>query len=95
MSIHVCKCTHNGKEEYHLRYPGMTEKEALELASAINGADFGDTARLNWLSRQYLSELSMYLIMDAPGDGNIAVHGDSQYGEGRTLRLAIDDAMSK
>lgn len=95
MSIHVCKCTHNGKEEYHLRYPGMTEKEALELASAINGADFGDTARLNWLSRQYLSELSMYLIMDAPGDDNIAVHGDSQYGEGRTLRLAIDDAMSK
>ena len=95
MSIHVCKCIHNGKEEYHLRYPGMTEKEALELASTINGTDFGDTARLNWLSRQYLSELSMYLIIDAPGDGNIAVHGDSQYGEGRTLRLAIDDAMSK
>ena len=95
MSIHVCKCTHNGKEEYHLRYPGMTEKEALELASAINGADFGDTARLNWLARQYLAELSMYLIIDAPGDGNIAVHGDSQYGEGRTLRLAIDNAMSK
>jgi len=95
MSIHICKCIHNGKEEYHLRYPGMTEKEALELASAINGTDFGDTARLNWLSRQYLSELSMYLIIDAPGDGNIAVHGDSQYGEGRTLRLAIDDAMSK
>lgn len=95
MSIHICKCIHNGKEEYHLRYPGMTENEALELASAINGANFGDTARLDWLARQDLSELSMYLIIDAPGDGNIAVHGDSQYGEGRTLRLAIDDAMSK
>ena len=30
MSIHVCKCTHNGREEYHLRYPGMTE--AVKLA---------------------------------------------------------------
>ena len=37
MSIHVCKCTHNGREEYHLRYPGMTEAEARELADRING----------------------------------------------------------
>ena len=37
MSIHVCKCTHNGREEYHLRYPGMTEAEAQELADRING----------------------------------------------------------
>lgn len=37
MSIHVCKCTHNGREEYHLRYPGMTEAAALELADEING----------------------------------------------------------
>ena len=36
MSIHVCKCSHNGRDEYHLRYPGMTEKEALELADKIN-----------------------------------------------------------
>ena len=36
MSIHVCKCTHNGREEYHLRYPGMTEAEAQELADRIN-----------------------------------------------------------
>ena len=37
MSIHVCKCTHNGREEYHLRYPGMTEAAAQELADRING----------------------------------------------------------
>ena len=37
MSIHVCKCTRNGREEYHLRYPGMTEAAAHELADRING----------------------------------------------------------
>lgn len=37
MSIHVCKCTHNGREEWHLRYPGMTEAAAQELADEING----------------------------------------------------------
>lgn len=37
MSIHVCKCTHTGREEYHLRYPGMTEAAAQELADRING----------------------------------------------------------
>ena len=37
MSIHVCKCEHNGRVEYHLRYPGMTEAAALELADEING----------------------------------------------------------
>lgn len=37
MSIHVCKCLHNGREEYHLRYPGMTEVAAQELADKING----------------------------------------------------------
>ena len=37
MSIHVCKCTHNGREEDHLRDPGMTEAAAQELADEING----------------------------------------------------------
>lgn len=37
MSIHVCKCTHNGREEFHLRYPGMSEAAAQELADKING----------------------------------------------------------
>lgn len=37
MSIHVCRCVHNGREEYHLRYPGITEREAQELAADING----------------------------------------------------------
>lgn len=37
MSIHVCQCEHNGKLEYHLRYPGMTEGEAQNIANQING----------------------------------------------------------
>lgn len=36
MSIHVCKCPHNSKEEFHLRYPGMSESAAQELADCIN-----------------------------------------------------------
>ncbi len=37
MSIHVCKCEHNGRTEYHLRYPGMDKSAAQELADKING----------------------------------------------------------
>jgi hypothetical protein len=39
MSIHVCKCEHNGRTEYHLRYPGMTKDEAQALADRINGGE--------------------------------------------------------
>lgn len=39
MSIHVCKCIHNGRDEYHLRYPGMTEEEAQHLADRINSGE--------------------------------------------------------
>lgn len=37
MSIHVCQCQHNGRTEHHLRYPGMSQSEAQELADKING----------------------------------------------------------
>ncbi len=37
MSMHVCKCQRNGKDEWHIRYPGLTEQEAQEIANAING----------------------------------------------------------
>jgi len=36
MSIHVCKCKYKGEVEYHLRYPGLTEKEAQDIADLIN-----------------------------------------------------------
>jgi len=39
MSIHVCKCEHKGRAEYHLRYPGMTQDEAQALADRINGGE--------------------------------------------------------
>lgn len=37
MSIHVCQCQHNGRTEHHLRYPGMSQSAAQELADKING----------------------------------------------------------
>ena len=37
MSIHVCECVHNGRDEYHLRYPGMSKAAAQEIADKING----------------------------------------------------------
>lgn len=52
MSIHVCKCTHKGREEFHLRYPGMTEDEAQSLADRINGGALSNQ------SAQPLRELS-------------------------------------
>ena len=36
MSIHVCKCEHKGVTEWHLRYPGMTQNEAQDVADKIN-----------------------------------------------------------
>ena len=37
MSIHVCKCIHKGQEEFHLRYPGLSEAQAQSIADKING----------------------------------------------------------
>lgn len=37
MSIHVCECDNHGRTEFHLRYPGMTEREAQATADRING----------------------------------------------------------
>ncbi len=36
MSIHVCRCEHNGIEEFHIRYPGLSEYHAREIADKIN-----------------------------------------------------------
>lgn len=38
MSIHACMCNRNGRTEWHLRYPGMTEREAQNLVDRINGS---------------------------------------------------------
>jgi hypothetical protein len=44
MSIHVCKCVHNGREEFHLRYPGLSESEAQALADKINAGQLDQPA---------------------------------------------------
>jgi len=45
MSIHVRACVHNGVTEYHLRYPGMTQKEAQALADKINAGALNTRGR--------------------------------------------------
>ena len=44
MSIHVCKCNHCAKDEYHLRYPGLSQEQAQSIANKINR---GDLDRMN------------------------------------------------
>lgn len=39
MSIHVCKCSHAGRDEWHLRYPGMRQDEAQWIADQINSGE--------------------------------------------------------
>ena len=39
MSIHVTKCNHKGLVEFHLRYPGMSEKAAQNIADKINSGE--------------------------------------------------------
>jgi hypothetical protein len=46
VSIHVTSCTYKGKLEYHLRYPGMSEEEAQELANKINAGALDCRERL-------------------------------------------------
>lgn len=55
MSVHVCKCQHKGKEEYHLRYPGMGEEAAQVMADGINAGRL-KTDGINW--RDELIELA-------------------------------------
>ena len=37
MSVHVCAVAYNGKQEYHIRYPGWSRDNAQALADKING----------------------------------------------------------
>ena len=61
MSIHVCKCVHVGREEWHLRYPGMTEAEAGELADRINGGDLGSAARARSEEREACAKVCEHI----------------------------------
>jgi hypothetical protein len=70
-------------------YTAAQMREAI-LAATERAND--DTARLDWIVRQS-DEFSCSLIMDAPGDGEYIVHGMDGYGQGKTPREAIDNAM--
>lgn len=51
-----------------------------------------DAERLDWIIRQ-ADEFSCTVIVDAPGDGEYMVHGMDGWGQGKTAREAIDNAM--
>lgn len=92
MSVHVCECEHNGRTEYHIRYPGLTRQDAQALADNINsgqlvGADHPlrkDAKRYRWLREH--------------GD-NRCTEKDGYGGQtlkmGDCLDLAVDAAMAK
>jgi hypothetical protein len=64
MSIHVCKCKHNGITEFHLRYPGMSEEAAQELADKINGGKLEGGALPDAASVKLESIIAQYTSMD-------------------------------
>lgn len=64
MSIHVCKCTHKGEVEYHLRYPGMSEAAAQEVADKINAGLLTQSAEQARDAQRYLSAINWALGAD-------------------------------
>jgi len=36
VSFHFCRCDRGAHREWHLRYPGLTEEEAQQIANMIN-----------------------------------------------------------
>lgn len=74
----------------------LQELVRLESSASTSPQVPEDTARLDWIERQYLEDLSIRLVMDAPNDGQYYVCGDSGTpGYGKTLREAIDAARKK
>jgi hypothetical protein len=69
MSVHVCRCVHNGREEFHIRYPGMTERQALNLADDINGGKFAAPPVPESEALGLLKQLRAWDMMDASADG--------------------------
>lgn len=71
-------------------------QSALESERQAHAAEVerlrGDAERLDWIVRQ-ADEFSCSMIVDAPGDGEYIVHGMDGYGQGKTPREAIDNAM--
>jgi hypothetical protein len=83
---HVCK--------KHGIHPGRTDDSLIDVIDHALEPPQADTARLDWIARQNLDELSMHLVIDAEHDGEYYVCGDSNKPRyGVTLRAAIDAAM--
>jgi hypothetical protein len=72
--------------------PLFTADQVREAMQAVQNLAAADTKRLDWIVRQ-ADEFSCSMIVDAPGDGDYIVHGMNGYGQGKTPREAIDNAM--
>ena len=92
MSIHVCKCDHNGRTEYHLRYPGMSKDEAQWIADEINGGALTDGKKAaRTQPAQEVPRLTDEEIDDIQRDNNAAYHrGDVTP---RRFARAIESAL--
>jgi hypothetical protein len=93
-TTHLC---HSRLDHYFSNDEGETYIKGEPLvrlsdAQAALQALAADTARLDWIVRQ-ADEFSCSMIVDAPGDGEYIVHGMDGYGQGKTPRDAIDNAM--
>lgn len=83
MSVHVCKCIHNGRVEFHIRYPGMSESEALELADSINAGKYPSIKNRN-KELELLSDVPIIKINDIVShidslESNINMRRDRPY----------------
>lgn len=61
----------------------------------LRGALKSESARIDWINRQDLTDISMQIVVDAPHDGEYYVGGDRSEGYGKTLRDALDACIAK
>jgi len=81
----------DGSDAGSISMPLVRLSDAQLLAAEVERLR-AEVARLDWIVRQ-ADEFSCGLIVDAPGDGDYIVHGMDGYGQGKTAREAIDNAM--
>lgn len=91
-----------GRGDYTHQAPSLPDaitpptEEGTEYDYASGHAAKQDAAALNWIERQYLEELGMGLVIDAPNDGQYYVCGDSGTTHyGKTLREALAGAIAE
>lgn len=71
MSIHVCRSEYNGRMEFHLRYPGLTQKAAQGIADKINAGRLdGNPLILSTKDKKTLKSILQAAVNDSNLDSN-------------------------